>query len=76
MSVQQIIKPDPDGHYRLRACDCDRSNVVYIQTIKPGRGMEWVASCITCGRSTRAWPVQHSAQIEWNGREAPRWDRE
>lgn len=76
MSVQQIIKPDPDGHFRLRACECDRSNVAYIQTIKPGRGVEFVAGCITCGRYTRTWPVQHHAQIEWNGREVPRWDRE
>lgn len=76
MSVQQIIKPDPDGHYRLRACDCGQSNVAYIQTIKLGRPVEWVAGCISCGRTTRTWTAQHSAQIEWNGREAPRWDRE
>ena len=76
MSVQRIIKPDPDGHYRLRACDCGRSNVAYIQTIKPGQPVEWVAVCLTCHKTTRAWTAQHSAQIEWNGREAPRWDRE
>lgn len=74
--VVQTIKPDPDGHYRLRACECVRSDVAYIRKTKPGRGTEWVAGCITCGRTTRAWTAQHAAQIEWNGREAPRWDRE
>lgn len=76
MSVQEIIKPDPDGHFRLLVCSCKKSNVVYIKTIKPGRGTEWVAGCLTCARYTRAWPVQHYAQIEWNGRECPRWDIE
>lgn len=74
--VVQIEKPEPDTHYRLRACECGSSDVAYIKTIKLGRGTEWVAGCITCGRTTRACTAQHSAQIEWNGKEAPKWARE
>lgn len=71
----EIIRPDPDGQYRLKPCDCEHSDVAYTKLIKLPYGVEWTAGCLTCGRSTRSWGIQHHAQIEWNGREKPSWER-
>lgn len=71
----QIIRPDPDSHFRLRQCECSYSDVAYTKKITP-HGVEWMAGCLTCGRCTRVRAGQHSAQIEWNGKERPSWDRE
>lgn len=73
----QIVRPDPDGQYRLQACpNCGSSEVVYTKRIKLRGGVEWVAGCLVCEKATRAWPIQHHAQIEWNGRDRPSWERD
>ncbi len=71
----EIIRPLPDGQYRLIPCGCSYSDVAYAKKITP-HGVEWVAGCLTCERCTRAWPIQHHAQIEWNGRELPSWAKD
>ena len=71
----QIIRPDPDSHFRLTPCKCGYGDAVYTRTITT-RGVEWVAGCLTCERCTRIWNAQHAAQIEWNGKEKPSWERD
>lgn len=71
----QIIRPEPDSHFRLIPCNCEYSDAVYTKKITP-HGVEWMAGCLTCERCTRVWPVQHHAQIEWNGRELPSWAKD
>lgn len=71
----EIIRPDPDSQYRLIPCGCSYSDVAYTRKITR-RGVEWMAGCLTCERCTRVWTIQHHAQIEWNGRERPSWERD
>ena len=72
----EIIKPSPDGQYRLAPCSCGSTEVAYTKRIKLPYGVEYAAGCQACGKSTRWWPIQHHAQIEWNGREKPSWERD
>ena len=72
----EIIRPDPDSHFRLIPCDCGRSDVAYSRLIKLPYRVQWTAGCLACGKTTRTWTAQHTAQIEWNGRERPSWDRD
>lgn len=72
----EIIRPDPDSHFGLIPCDCGHSDVAYSRCIKLPYRVEWVAGCLACGKTTRAWTAQHTAQIEWNGRERPSWERD
>lgn len=71
----QIIRPDPDSQYRLVPCKCGYGDVAYARKITT-HGVEWAAGCLTCERCTRIWTAQHAAQIEWNGKERPSWDRD
>lgn len=71
----EIIRPEPDSHFRLRPCGCGYGDAVYTRTITR-HGVEWMAGCLTCERCTRVWTIQHHAQIEWNGRERPTWERD
>lgn len=72
----QIVRPEQDGHYRLLPCNCGSTDVAYTRSIKIPGGVEWVAGCLTCEKCTRPWPIQHHAQIEWNGKERPSWERD
>lgn len=72
----EIIRPDQDSQYRLIPCDCGQSDVAYVKRIKLPYGVEWVAGCLSCGKTTRVWTIQHNAQIEWNGRKGPSWERD
>lgn len=74
--VPQIVKPEPDGQYRLQPCECGSTEVAYAKSIHHRRGVEWAAGCQVCGKMTRWWPIQHHAQIEWNGRKRPSWERD
>lgn len=71
----EIIDPAPDGQYRLRRCSCGSDRVRYARNVTI-RGVEWAAGCQSCGKITRWWSIRHSAQIEWNGKEPPSWDRD
>ena len=77
MSVPQIIKPDTDSQYRLIPCKCGNAEAGYVRriTTQPRR-VEWAVRCPACGEMSRYWTIQHHAQIEWNGRELPSWDRD
>ena len=73
----EIIRPDPDSQYRLLTpCECGSAEVVYTRRITIPGGVKWVAGCLTCGKCTRPWGVQHHAQIEWNGGKRPSWERD
>ena len=74
--VPQIIKPAPDSHFVLLPCECGSKDVAYSRRVSPITGVEWQAGCLACGKITRVWTIQHHAQIEWNGRERPSWDRD
>lgn len=77
MSGPQIVKPDPDSQYRLIPCECGSTEVGYIRRIStPPYRVEWAACCPACGKMTRYWQIKHTAQIEWNGRSRPSWDRD
>lgn len=76
MSASQIVKPDQDSQYRLLPCSCGSTEVAYTRRINVPGGVEWTVNCLTCGNHTRPWPIQHHAQIEWNGKELPSWERD
>ena len=68
--------PDPDSQYRLIPCKCGCSDVRYRRRIStPPRRVEWAVVCMACGNTSRYWPIKHHAQIEWNGKELPSWER-
>lgn len=69
----EIIKPEPDSQYRLRPCECGSRKVVYICY---GYYAFYTAICDTCGKETALHRNRHKAQIEWNGRAAPSWERD
>ena len=63
----QIIKPEPDSHFRLRNCSvCEGDNVAYIQ-LKSDGGEIWHGKCFDCGHMGAGSPVRHYAQAHWNG---------
>jgi hypothetical protein len=72
----EIIRPAQDSQYRLRPCECGSNDVAYTRRIRLPYGVEWTAGCMTCGKTTRTWSVQHHAQIEWNGGKRPSWERD
>lgn len=67
--VVQIVKPDPDSHYRLRDCLCGSSQVVYAEYIHTNGTLLWRVVCTDCGAAvdlqTRS---RHDVQVEWNRR--------
>lgn len=72
----QIVKPDPDGQYRLQPCpECGCTEPEYVRRI-PHYRVEWCIRCPACGKMSRYWTIKHHAQIEWNGRKRPSWDRD
>lgn len=72
----QYITPAPDSHFRLIPCKCGSDDVLYRANYDPYDRKWWRVVCKTCGRCTRPNVTQHYAQIEWNGREKPSWDRD
>lgn len=73
----QIVQPDPDSQYRLLPCECGCTMAGYTRRVTtPPRRVEWAIRCPVCGRMSRYWTIKHHAQIEWNGRKRPSWDRD
>lgn len=67
--VVEIIKPDQDSQYRLRACNCGSSEVVYARYIGPGGPNLWRVVCTACRAMVDLQgTVQHDVQVEWNRR--------
>ena len=69
--VVQIIHPDKDSHFRLRACEADGcgGEAVYIQYRHPGGGECWRVVCTACGSTVDLHgTVRHDVQVEWNRR--------
>ena len=76
MNAAQIIKPDPDSHYRLKPCECGSVEVGYQKTDKNLGAPLWRVKCTACGKTCPARLARHTAQIEWNGGKRPSWDRD
>lgn len=58
----EVIKPDPDGQYRLVRCKCGSDNVAYVL----GADGKWRARCFDCGHTGEKARVRHDAQVRWN----------
>lgn len=64
--VIQIVKPDPDSHYRLVPCLCKSDNVAFVK-YKLGREELWRVQCFDCLQIVDLRTgVQHQVQVEWN----------
>jgi hypothetical protein len=74
--IATMTKPAPDSQFRLLPCSCGSNNVAYGERCTPSRGREWAVGCMNCGKVTDWHTVRHHAQLEWNGRERPSWDRD
>ena len=75
-NMQQPGTPDPDSHFRLLPCpECGGTEIEYLRRV-PHYRLEWCVRCKTCGKMSRYWTVKHHAQIEWNGKERPSWERD
>lgn len=64
----QVIKPDPDSHFRLRPCKCGSDHVAYVKYLD-GPEEAWAAQCFDCGYRAMSVPgckIQHDAQMAWN----------
>lgn len=68
--VLEIIRPDPDGHYRLRACKCGTVlDAVYERYITQDGAWAWRVACNSCGSTVDLQgTVRHDVQVEWNRR--------
>ena len=76
MNAPQIVKPDPDSHFRLLPCECTSTDVAYHKADKGMGAPLWRVKCNACGKTCPPRLARHQAQIEWNGREKPSWDRD
>lgn len=72
-SLVDIHRPHPDSQFRLVPCSCGSRKVAYICY---GHKDHYTVMCDTCGKQTALHYTKHKAQIEWNGRSAPSWDRD
>jgi len=67
--VTEIIKPDPDSHYRLIPCDCGSQEVVYAQYIDAAGAPMWRVVCTDCGATVDIHTnIRHRVQVAWNTR--------
>ena len=66
--VIEIMKPEPDSHFRLLPCKkCQSDNVAYEHYNGRG-GAAWRVKCFDCGHTVdKGNRVQHDAQQIWNG---------
>lgn len=64
----EIVKPDPDSHYRLLPCGCGSDNVAYV-AYDAAPGTLWGVQCFDCGHVFRSQEgmTRHGIQLEWNG---------
>ena len=59
----EIIKAEPDSHYRLKPCKCGSDNVAYMLGVD---GL-WRGHCFDCGHNGKGAKIRHEAQEMWNG---------
>lgn len=60
--VVDIKVPEPDSHFRLKACQCGSDNVAYAL----GTDGKWRGRCFDCGNTGEGSQVPHEAQQKWN----------
>ena len=67
----QIIKPDADSQYRLRACKkCGSQDAQYAAYAAQGGGLLWMVECPACGATADPQTdVRHDVQLAWNKEE-------
>lgn len=74
--IATMTKPAPDSQFVLIPCsECGNTDVEYGSRYALG-GEEWAVRCVKCGKVTGWHRIRHHAQLEWNGRERPSWDRD
>lgn len=58
----EVIRPDPDSHFRLLPCKaCRDDNVAYE------RILGWRVRCQACGHAVDInTHIRHEAQVAWN----------
>lgn len=67
--VVEIIHPDQDSHFRLRACDSCGGAAVYEKYRHPAGGERWRVTCTACDAVVDLQgSVRHEVQVEWNRR--------
>ena len=67
--VLEMNKPDPQGQYRLKPCECGSEEVVYLHCRDIFGNLFWRVRCMDCGAETVSmFAVQHGAQLGWNSR--------
>lgn len=67
--VVEIVHPDPDSQWRLRACKCGSAEVVYAKYTHADGVPRWRVVCTDCGASADLHgTVRHEVQVEWNRR--------
>lgn len=65
----EIRKPDPDSHFRLRACRCcGGDNAAYVKILCGDGAERWRVECFDCGHRTAGLSeALHDIQMTWNG---------
>lgn len=67
--VVEIIHPDLDSHFRLRACESCGGAAVYEKYLHPAGGERWRVACTACDAVVDLQgSVRHEVQVEWNRR--------
>ena len=66
-NAAQVIRPDPDSHFRLRPCSvCRSERGVYVGCRADG-DLLWGVQCPDCGHATdKIYAARHDAQVAWN----------
>lgn len=62
MDAIEVIRPDPDSHFRLLPCKvCQSEDIAYE------RPWGWRVRCQACGHTVDIGThVRHEAQVAWN----------
>ena len=67
--VVEIVKPEPDSQYRLRACNCGSEEVIYAKYTGGDGVPRWRVVCTDCGATVDLQGnVRHEVQKAWNRR--------
>lgn len=63
----ELIKPEADSHFRLKACrNCKSDNVAYVKYENNGK-IQIRVSCFDCGSTVQTGSeCAHDAQVAWN----------
>ena len=67
MDAIEVIRPDPDSHFRLVPCKACRSDQVVYEQYLAGEKFPWRVRCQGCGCMVdKGMEIRHEAQVAWN----------